>query len=200
MIDIFLETGKKTTPEYRFVDDFVGKFLGVDPLEYKIECVDGKDNLQRAVNKFLDNTISGIRNLVVFDADSSTNGGGFGRRKLELLAKMKELNITADLFLFPNNHDDGMFEDLLMHIARKENHRRFFDCFSDYESCLGDDYIHPNLKGKISTYISSMKSLPNKVRRNLGGGDWQFTNKEYWNLDAEYLLPLKEFILNSITK
>ena len=42
MIDIFLETGKKTTPEYRFVDDFVGKFLGVDPLEYKIECVDGK--------------------------------------------------------------------------------------------------------------------------------------------------------------
>ena len=48
---------------------------------------------------------TGIRNLVVFDADSSTNGGGFGRRKLELLAKMKELNITADLFLFPNNHD-----------------------------------------------------------------------------------------------
>ena len=44
MIDIFLETGNKTTPEYRFVDDFVGKFLGVDPLEYKIECVDGNDN------------------------------------------------------------------------------------------------------------------------------------------------------------
>lgn len=133
MIDIFLETGKKTTPEYCFIDDFVGKYLGVDPSEYGIECVDGKDNLQRAVNKLLDNTISGIRNLIIFDADSSSNGGGFEKRKSELLAKMKELNITADLFLFPNNRDDGMFEDLLMHIARKENHKSFFDCFSDYE-------------------------------------------------------------------
>ena len=93
-----------------------------------------------------------------------------------------------------------MFEDMLKNIMVHESHERFFDCFRDYTSCLGNDYVHPNLKGEVFTYISSMKSLPNKVRRNLGSGDWQFTNKEYWNLDAEYLLPLKEFILNSITK
>ena len=75
---------------------------------------------------------------------------------------------------------------------------RFFDCYRDYASCLGDDYIHPNLKGEVFTYISSMKSLPNKVRRNLGSGDWQFTNKEYWSLKSDYLLPLKSFILSSI--
>ena len=200
MIDIFLETGKKTTPEFCFIDDFVGKHLGVDPSEYGIECVDGKDNLQRAVNKLRDNTFSGIRNLIIFDADSSSNGGGFEKRKFELLAKMKELNITADLFLFPNNRDDGMFEDLLMHIARKESHKSFFDCFSDYELCLGNNYLHPNLKGKIFTYISSMKSLSNRARRSLGSGDWHFMNDEYWNLNSDYLLPLAQFIRINIKK
>ena len=91
-----------------------------------------------------------------------------------------------------------MFEDLLKNIMVHDNHERFFDCYRDYTSCLGDDYIHPNLKGEVFTYISSMKSLPNKVRRNLGSGDWQFTNKEYWNLESDYLLPLKSFILSSI--
>lgn len=73
-----------------------------------------------------------------------------------------------------------------------DNHERFFDCYRDYTSCLGDDYIHPNLKGEVFTYISSMKSLPNKVRRNLGSGDWLFTNKEYWNLllSAKWTLVL----------
>lgn len=198
MITIFLETGKNTTSEYHFVDDFVGKHLGIDSSKYSIECVGGKDNLENVTPKFFDNTILGGKNLIIFDADQPSNGGGYESRKDELKTKIKELGIEANLFLFPNNHDNGMFEDLLLHIIQEDSHKTFFDCYNDYERCLGEKYEHPNLKGKVFTYISSMKSLTNKARKALGSGDWQFTNNEYWNLDDDYLKPLADFIQASI--
>lgn len=200
MIKIFIEAQKRQTSEYHFMDDYVGGVFGVSKEDYEILPTNGWTNIRNLSSALQLNTIQGFKNLIIFDADRPATGGGFKRRKKDILSILKEMKAEADLFLFPNNKDDGMFEDLLTNIMVHENHERFFDCFRDYTSCLGDDYVHPNLKGEVFTYISSMKSLPNKVRRNLGSGDWQFTNKEYWNLDAEYLLPLKEFIQNSITK
>lgn len=49
----------------------------------------------------------------------------------------------------------------------------------------------------LSTYIiSSMKSLSNTKWKKLGNGEWQFDNPNYWNLDAAYLQPLKDFLYN----
>lgn len=200
MIKIFIEAQKSQTSEYHFMDDYVSGTLGISKSQYDIVPANGWANIRNLYPALRLNTINGDRNLIIFDADRPYNNGGYGKRKQEILSILKEIKVEADLFLFPNNHDDGMFEDLLKNIMVHEGHERFFDCFRDYTSCLGEGYVHPNLKGEVFTYISSMKSLPNKVRRNLGSGDWQFTNKEYWNLDADYLLPLKEFILNSITK
>ena len=200
MIKIFVEAQKKQTSEYHYMDDYVSGTLGIPKDQYDIVPANGWTNIRNLSTALQLNTIQGFKNLIIFDADRPATGGGFDRRKKDILSILKEKKAEADLFLFPNNRDDGMFEDLLKNIMVHENHERFFDCYHDYTSCLGDGYVHPNLKGEVFTYISSMKSLPNKVRRNLGSGDWQFSNKEYWNLDAEYLLPLKEFILNSITK
>lgn len=33
----------------------------------------------------------------------------------------------------------------------------------------------------------------NKTSDRFGSGDWLFDNKNYWNLDADALQPLKEF-------
>ena len=195
MIKIFIEAQKKQTSEYHFMDDYIDSVLGISKEEYEIVPANGWTNLRNLSSAFKLNTIQGFKNLIIFDADRPDNGGGFEKRKDEIITIIKEMGVEAELFLFPNNRDDGMFEDLLKNIMVHDNHERFFDCYRDYTSCLGDDYIHPNLKGEVFTYISSMKSLPNKVRRNLGSGDWQFTNKEYWNLESDYLLPLKSFIL-----
>lgn len=194
MIRIFIEAKKKETSEYNFLDTYIHTCLGISRTLYSIECVDGKDNLYNAQNKFLENTLEGGINLLIFDADSPANGGGFDERKAELEARIADLGIEAELFLFPNNKDDGMFENLLEQVALTEQYQRFFDCFSDYEKCLGDDYRHPDLKAKVYTYISSMKSLSNSKWKRLGSGDWQFANSNYWNLEIDYLNPLKDFL------
>ena len=200
MIRIFIEAKKKETSEYNFLDTYIQKHLCIDKSLYSIECVDGKDNLHNAQNKFIENTEEGGINLIIFDADYSERKGGFERRQKELEDKLQELDIQAHIFLFPNNQDDGIFETLLENVALRERYKRFFDCFSDYENCLGDNYRHPDLKAKVYTYISSMKSLSNRKWNLLGGGDWQFADSDYWNLDSEYLLPLKCFLESHLLK
>lgn len=195
MITIFLETGSKTTSEYVFIKTLI-KHLGVEEKVSEIVCVNGKDNLANSSNAFLANTLEGGTNLIIFDADSPANKGGFAIREKDLRQQFDFLGIKADLFLFPNNADDGDFEVLLESILRRDIHQRFFDCFEDYEKCLGGNYIAPNRKGKLFTYISAQKELTHKQRSDLGKGEWLFDDERFWDLDSPSLQPLKQFILD----
>lgn len=106
--------------------------------------------------------------------------------------------LTSISFLFPNNNDDGAFEELLLNIINPQ-HKGLIDCFDKYEMCIGGQdasgelYETPNTKAKIYSYITSFKRS-RKERERIKGGNWDFQNFKYWNLDAEYLKPLKEFI------
>lgn len=192
MIRIFIESKNRSTPEYKFVDTLL-KHMGINQASYEIIPLNGKDTLHLAKNQFLQNTAEGGRNIIIFDADSEENLGGFRQRKDDLESKLKKLDITAELFLWPNDNEDGDFETLLESIARKDLHKQFFDCFNDYEACLGRVYLKPNRKGKLHTYISSMK-LSNSQRRSIGSGEWLFENDTLWNLEAPSLTPIKEFL------
>ena len=198
MINIYLETGKKSTSEYVFIEALL-KILDIKKSLFRIECVNGKDNLPNARNTFIANTENGGKNLIIFDADSPQNGGGFAKRKNELEETLKNIGVEADIFLFPNNRDDGDFETLISQLTQKEKHKRFFDCFEDYERCLGTDYLSPNLKGKLFTYISAMPMSKTK-RDRLGQGQWLFENNDYWNLESEALKPLKDYLEDSIKR
>ena len=196
MTHLFLETGKKTTSEYVFIDTLLKVLNSRDKVI--IETVDGKDNLANAKNIFYTNTLEGGNNIIIFDADSPQKSGGFDDRRRDILNILASHSISADLFLFPNNHEDGCFEDLLLKIANKEKYNQFFDCFSDYEKCLGDNYEHPNLKGKVFTYISSMKSLSKTQRDNLGKGAWLFDNPDFWDIKSKELIPLIDFLNKTV--
>ncbi|WP_278582626.1 DUF3226 domain-containing protein, partial [Prevotella denticola] len=137
--------------------------------------------------------------VIIFDADSLGNNGGYETRKKEIEEVLEENNAQAELFLFPNNEEDGDFETLLEHLIQKEKHTQMLDCYADYETCLGNDYVHPNLKGKIFTYISAMK-MSSSERRKLGNGEWMFDNAEYWSLESDYLKPLKAFLQQHCSK
>ncbi len=197
MTSIFLETGKTTTQEYVFVRTLLSR-MGAPKAAYRIECVGGKDNLPSVAVKMQGNAIEGIKNVVVFDADGPENGGGFSVRKQEILNILDQSNMKADLFLFPNNHDDGDVETLLEQIARRDLHQQFFDCFRDYETCLGNNYNTPDRKGKLFTYMSAQKSLSKTQRDRLGQGEWQFADARYWNLDHEAVKPLKDFLTTAL--
>lgn len=84
------------------------------------------DSLHLARNQFIQNSVEEGINLIIFDADTEVNGGGYKKRKEELLAELKVLKIDAEIFLWPDNGNDGDFETMLESIARKDIHDRFF--------------------------------------------------------------------------
>lgn len=136
---------------------FISDYLGVNKELYELIPVKGKDNLPNLRNKLIETTLEGGQNVIIFDADSPSKNGGCKYRHDSIMHYLKENAIEADIFLFPNNQDDGDFETLLMNIVQRDKHALFFDCYEDYEKCLGGEYEHPNLKGKIFTYVSAQK-------------------------------------------
>ena len=173
--------------------------LGYNISSNKVEFVNGYKNLVNVIPTIKARCAEGGKVVIIFDADSLGNNGGYETRKKEIEEVLGENNAQAELFLFPNNEEDGDFETLLEHLIQKEKHAQMLDCYADYETCLGNDYVHPNLKGKNFTYISAMKMSSSK-RRKLGNGEWMFDNAEYWSLESDYLKPLKEFLQQHCSK
>ncbi|WP_249536790.1 DUF3226 domain-containing protein [Prevotella denticola] len=173
--------------------------LGYNISSNKVEFVNGYKNLVNVIPTIKARCAEGGKVVIIFDADSLGNNGGYETRKKEIEEVLGENNAQAELFLFPNNEEDGDFETLLEHLIQKEKHTQMLDCYADYETCLGNDYVHPNLKGKIFTYISAMKMSSSK-RRKLGNGEWMFGNAEYWSLESDYLKPLKAFLQQHCSK
>lgn len=56
-----------------------------------------------------------------------------------------------------------------------------------------EKYITPGRKGKMYTYETLHKGLK-KYEEDIKDGNWHFNNPEYWNLDAEPLKPLVDFL------
>jgi len=209
-LHIFIETSiseaKKNagffTNEYHFVNDYLHHIMpSIEQKDYTITDVGGKDKLSFFANQMKQNQRLGELNLVIFDSDFSSNGGGFKRRREEILALKEQLGIEFELFLFPNNHEEGAFEELLLKIINQK-HQCLLDCFKGYEMCIGNydkekKYERPNTKAKIYSYISTFKRSRSQ-KEKFKAGNWDFLNQEYWNLDVEYLMPLKNFFLSIV--
>ncbi len=207
IVKIFLETGELETSEAVFIETLLrtrfGKKLGVD---FEIVPVGGWTKLEEKLGRLPEKLGLEIEKiLIVFDADSPGKAnGGVGNRTNAIRKIIDARNLSyeqrekIDVFLFPDNHDDGDFETLLERIVNKGDNTRFFDCFSDFEKCLGDAYEHPNLKAKMHSYINLQKGLSRSQRDGLGRGRWLFDDKKYWDLDSSALEPLKEFFSKNL--
>lgn len=208
-LHIFIETaphdeknkGAKYTNEYYFIEQYMHHlYPEITNDDYSITCVGGKDNLKNYDNAMKQNTAAGGHNIVIFDCDHPSTEGGFEKRTKQLESLRKEYDVDFDFFLLPNNKDNGAFEDLLLNIINQQ-HKGIIDCFERYEMCIrgqdasGELYETPNTKAKIYSYITSFKRS-RKEHEKIKGGNWDFTNGKYWDLDSEYLKPLKEFIRN----
>lgn len=206
-LHIFIETSvpeerkkvMKYTNEYYFIEQYLHfLYLDITDEDYSITGVGGKDNLKNYDNMMKQNTAAGDYNIVIFDCDDPTIGGGFDERTKQLSAFKSIYGVDFDFFLFPNNKDNGAFEELLLNIINPQ-HKGLIDCFDKYEMCIGGQdasgelYETPNCKAKIYSYITSFKRS-RKEREKIKNGNWDFQNEKYWNLKSNYLQPLKEFI------
>lgn len=209
MIRIFIESGvqqsakrgKGTTNEQNFIEEFIAYHFPkvVKNSDFEVIGIGGKDALEMTVLPFKDNMVNGEQNILLFDADSPANGGGFIFRREELRKKAKELNIEFNLFLWPDNGRDGDFETLLLDMVNQE-HKCLLKCFEGFEKCIrGNDpeelkYESPDRKAAIYTYINSFKKSK-KESNDIKSGIWLFDHDEYWDLNAKAAHPLKEFLV-----
>ena len=94
MVKIFLETQSDRTPEYWFFKTLMGK-LKISSDAYDIITVGGKDKLFNTtnVNLMSVNTLEGGRNVVIFDADSKNNCGGYCIRSEEILTERSKMGL-----------------------------------------------------------------------------------------------------------
>ena len=206
MVKIFIEAENLNVPESKFLDAIL-KHLGFTPDQYVLMPTGGYTNLMDSaktsnVELLQANTDAEGINLVVFDADTADNNGGFEKRKKELLSRREELGLKFDLFLWPDNNRDGDVEVLMEEIARKDLYPELFDCYSKYEHCIsqrknedGKTFYHlPNRKNKLHTYFTTLPISQTK-RGKAGRGAWLWDDASIWNLDSEAMKPIKDFLL-----
>ncbi|GAA8379890.1 hypothetical protein HpDR42_00820 [Helicobacter pylori] len=103
-----------------FLEDFPIK-------NFKVKDVKGKDNLSKRlleIEKY-------DKTLIIFDADKDYESNK--KEILTVVSKRKQTISEEQIFLFPNNQDDGDLETLLLKIAK---HDEFLKCFEGYLECI----------------------------------------------------------------
>ena len=163
----------------------------------------GYQKLRRedAINAMRQNTDVGGKNLVIFDADEDCEA-----RRKELLAIRDEFGVKFELFLLPNNKDAGELEDMLEQIINPDN-QPVMDCWATYEGELEKVRIPtktpptltiPAKKTKIYAYLETLLGKTRSQKKLIKDANRNYENTQHWNLDAEYLEPLKEFMDKNI--
>lgn len=141
-------------------------------------------------------TDNGGINLVIFDADTDAK-----KRRGEILKCKKENGLEFELFLLPDNQSSGALEDLLENIINPNN-QPIFDCWENYEEELrhvtipgrDEPLTTPAKKSKIYCYLETLHGTSKSQKKKIKDPNRDFLKKEHWDLDAEYIKPLKEFL------
>lgn len=163
----------------------------------------GKDKIksEAILQALRQNTNQGGTNLVIFDADDDIES-----RRKELLAIQEEFGVEFELFLLPNDKDAGALEDLLENIINPNN-QPVMDCWSTYEGELGKVRIPsktpptltiPAKKTKIYAYLETLLGKSKSQKKLIKDANRNYENTQHWNLDADYLEPLKQFLKGSL--
>ncbi|WP_120826199.1 DUF3226 domain-containing protein [Helicobacter pylori] len=121
-------------------------FLEDIPIKnFKVQNIKGKDNLSKRlleIEKY-------DKTLIIFDADKDYESNK--KEILKVVSKTKQTISEEQIFLFPNNQDDGDLETLLLEIAK---HDEFLKCFEGYLECIKSKEHYKPIKdiGKSKWY------------------------------------------------
>jgi hypothetical protein len=179
----------------KFISDYLIS-IGIEKVN-DIQFVLIDSNTEAAIqNRKVDferSTAKGNINLLIFDAD-----GNKSTTEIELQRIKTKLSIDFEIFLFPNNSDQGNLEILLEQIINAK-HQPIFDCFESYQQCLGlksSEYKVPATKTKIYAFVDTLVSKNDEKFAKEENRDYLNTN--HWDLTLNYLTPLKSFLLSYI--
>lgn len=188
-----------------FFRQYLHHLYGIIVPDNRIQRLDGWTNLKGSTwqQRMRTNMANERTNIVIIDADDDIDA-----RRSDILAWKTENDLDFELFLLPNNQDAGALEDLLENIINPSN-RPILDCWEDYEKELimldipgrtPPPLTTPAKKTKIYGYLEALLGTSKREKELIKEKERDYENTQHWNLDAEYLKPLKEFISKNITE
>ena len=186
--------------DVKFIKDVVWYFYGKQLNNNDLNSTGGWDKIKSQKNegelirnKLIENADG--KNLIIFDADND-----YKTRKIEIEKWRDVYKLDFELFLFPNDKDNGELEDLLEKIIKPEN-KPIFDCWVEYEKCLGtfsakrtQPLTIPAKKSKIYSYVETLVGSSNSEKEKIKDRNRDFSNEEHWALNSNDLCPIKMFL------
>ena len=183
----------------RFFRQYIHHVFGEEVADNRLVILKGWDNLKKEASAVRMRSMSanGGVNLVIVDADKD-----FQARQAEIAKWQQENEVEFELFLLPNNQDKGALEDLLENIINPNN-SSIMDCWENYEKELVQLDIPgrtppplttPAKKTKIYGYLEALLFDSKSQKEQIKEVNRNYENTLHWDLDAEYLEPLKEFL------
>ncbi|NHB15579.1 DUF3226 domain-containing protein [Helicobacter pylori] len=184
-----------------------------DQAHFDIIHVGGKnkifsDEFCERIENILKNENQEYRQVcIIFDADikeeNQERDAGFDNKLKHIRKEFKEKGIDfprEQIFLFPNNQDDGDLETLLLKIA---NHKEFINCFEGYLDCIKKTEHYKPIKNirknKWYAYLEAL-GLENLDIFDSKGKIKEKYKEEYEKLkeaidfNSKSLIPLKNFL------
>ena len=139
--------------------------------------------------------------LIFLDADDEKviDKAGFKKTYAFVQNLMTEWNWKKyNLFVLPNDHDNGNIENLLENIINTK-HSRIFECWNEFENCLSKDssLTIPAKKSEIYSYLECLHGVTNKEKDKCKDSHRDFKDENLWeirNLENPYILKLKTFL------
>ncbi|GAA9876011.1 hypothetical protein VN0658_07560 [Helicobacter pylori] len=198
--------------------NFLGWYLNF--LKYKDHFdmfdIEGKDKLisgefLEKIDKILNNKHQTYKQVcIIFDADKKESqeiDAGFDNKLKHICKELKEKGIDfprEQIFLFPNNKDDGDLEDLLLGIAK---HKEFINCFESYLDCIKKKEHYKPIKNirknMLYAYLEVLGLENLYTKKNIFDIEGKVKNeckekyeklKEVIDFDSKSLVPLKDFL------
>ncbi|MCQ2760067.1 hypothetical protein JT212_02660 [Helicobacter pylori] len=184
---------------------------------FDIIYVEGKnklfsDEFCKRIENILNNKDQAYKQVcIIFDADkkeSQEGDAGFDNKLKYIREEFKEKGIDfprEQIFLFPNNQDDGDLETLLSEIA---NHKEFINCFESYLDCIKKKEHYKPIKNiRKSMWYAYLEALgledlytKKNIFDNTGGKVKNEYEEDYEKLkkaikfESKLLNPLKNFL------
>lgn len=186
-----------------FIKQYVRHIFGVTIPDDRIEKLDGWTNLKGWTwqQRMRTNTANEGTNIVIIDADDNIDA-----RRSDVLAWKQQHELEFELFLLPNDKDAGALEDLLENIINPDN-QPVMDCWQTYEGELANVRIPtktpptltiPAKKTKIYAYLETLLGNSKTQKEQIKDANRNYENTQHWDLDVEYLEPLKEFLVENL--
>jgi hypothetical protein len=198
LLRIFVEG----STDLRFLTDLVWIHFGKTLNKSEIIVTRGWSNLFNEENLNIIQLVAaqGGSSLVIFDTDKDSDivEESFVIRRELLINKAKKNKVLIDLFLFPNNKEDGDIESLLQTIANPNVYEPVATCYESYFDCLQEYNQRYQSETGIRLNIFREKDRRKLALRNFLSIHGQksdehkrnYTDTNFWNFNSPALHPL----------